>query len=127
MNTPLLHHEDTFGTSPEHSTRGILPTAITRSALQGCYTVKIRFGLVGGQQFEVSAKIRLASWARTTMSDRYLPPKSSDYIVDLLRDQPETLKRCCLASKSWVPRTRKYLFGEIALQRSDDVEAWKRT
>ena len=61
------------------------------------------------------------------MSEPRLPPEISDYIVDLLHDQPETLKQCCLVSKSWVPRTRKHLFGTIAFQLLDDLTAWKET
>jgi hypothetical protein len=59
------------------------------------------------------------------MSDPHLPPELSDYIVDLLHDQPETLKWCCLVSKSWVPRTRRHLFGDIAFRYIPDLEAWK--
>lgn len=61
----------------------------------------------------------------TAMSNPRLPPEISDYIVDLLHDQPETLKRCCLVSRSWVPRTRTHLFGEIGLGYRSDQEAWK--
>ncbi|KAF9644805.1 hypothetical protein BDM02DRAFT_3066647, partial [Thelephora ganbajun] len=53
---------------------------------------------------------------QTTMSNPYhvcLPPEILDYIVDFLHDTPETLKQCCLVSKSWVSRTRKSLFADI--------------
>ena len=56
-----------------------------------------------------------------------LPPEISDYIVDFLHDEPEALKQCCLVSKPWVPRTRKHLFGEIALCYPYDLEEWKET
>ena len=29
-----------------------------------------------------------------------LPPEILDYILDLLHDEPEALKECCLVSKS---------------------------
>ncbi|KAF9644814.1 hypothetical protein BDM02DRAFT_3067122, partial [Thelephora ganbajun] len=53
---------------------------------------------------------------RTTMSNPYqvhLPPEILDCIVDFLRDQPETLKQCCLVSKSWVSRARSHLFTNV--------------
>ena len=59
------------------------------------------------------------------MANPYLPPEILDYVVDLLHDKPETLKRCCLVSKSWVPRTRKYLFADIRFRSASDLESWK--
>ncbi|KAF9645554.1 hypothetical protein BDM02DRAFT_495077 [Thelephora ganbajun] len=63
----------------------------------------------------------------TTMSEPHLPPEISEYIVDLLRNELDTLERCCLVSRSWVPRTRKHLFADIKFLYSDDLERWKRT
>ena len=54
------------------------------------------------------------------------PPEISDSIIDLLHEEPEALQQCCLVSKSWVPRTRKHLFGRVEFGRSADVEAWKK-
>ena len=54
-----------------------------------------------------------------------LPPEISHCIVDLLCEEPKVLKQCCLVSKLWVPRTRKYLFGRIEFERSAGVDAWK--
>jgi len=48
----------------------------------------------------------------TTMSCTFLP-EILDLIVDHLRHQPAALKECCLASKSWVHRTRRHLFAYI--------------
>jgi hypothetical protein len=64
----------------------------------------------------------------TTMSDPrpYLPPELLDFIVDLLCDELETLEKCCLVSKSWVPRTRTYLFADIKFESLAGLEAWKR-
>jgi hypothetical protein len=61
------------------------------------------------------------------MSNPDLPPEILDFIVDILRDQPEALKRCCLVSKSWVPRTRKYLFAEITFRTEKGLKLWKKT
>ena len=58
------------------------------------------------------------------MSDPYLPPEILDCIVDLLRDDPEVLKECCLASRSWIPRTRKHLFTCLTF-RTRTVKLWK--
>jgi hypothetical protein len=60
------------------------------------------------------------------MADPYLLPEILDYIVDLLHDQPKTLKGCCLVSKSWVPRTRKYLFADIKLRSAGDLKSWRK-
>jgi len=61
------------------------------------------------------------------MSNPRLPPEILDYTVNLLHDKPDALKQCCLVSKSWVPRTRKYLFASINFTRANDLEAWKET
>jgi hypothetical protein len=61
----------------------------------------------------------------TAMSGPSIPPEIWDYILDLLHGESETLRRCCLVSKSWVPRTRKHLFREILILFSADVDAWK--
>jgi len=61
------------------------------------------------------------------MSNPRLPREILDYTVDLLHDKQDALKQCCLVSKSWVPRTRKYLFARINFNHPDDLEAWKGT
>jgi hypothetical protein len=60
------------------------------------------------------------------MSSPRLPPEIFDYIADLLHDQRETLKRCCLVSKSWVPRTRKHFFAAIGFQSEERLKLWKK-
>ena len=59
------------------------------------------------------------------MSSPYLPPEILDDIVDLLQDNPNALKGCCLVSKSWIPRTRKHLFTKVKLITEEHVESWK--
>ena len=59
------------------------------------------------------------------MSGPRLPPEISDSIVDLLQDEPQALKQCCLVYKPWVPRTRSHLFRRVQFRRSTDVNAWK--
>lgn len=57
-----------------------------------------------------------------------LPPEILDLIVDHLRDEPTTLKTCCVVSKSWVPRTQKHLFAHVEVHASKfHVELWKET
>ena len=57
-----------------------------------------------------------------------LPPEILDLIVDDLHDEPDALKSCCIVSKSWVPRARKYLFSHVELHASvSHVELWKKT
>jgi len=60
------------------------------------------------------------------MSNPYLPPEILDYIVDFLHDDPDALERCCLTSKSWIPRTRKHLFAEVDLWHEDRLGSWKK-
>jgi len=64
-------------------------------------------------------------WAEATMLNPYLPPEILDYIVDLLHDNPNALKECCLVSKSWTPRTRKHIFANVELYTEEDLESWK--
>ena len=63
----------------------------------------------------------------TTMSIPYLPRETLDHIVDLLHDDPEALKACCLASKPWIPRTRMHLFAKVEFGSAEDFELWKKT
>ena len=56
----------------------------------------------------------------------HLPPEILDHVIDLLHDNRETLQRCCLVSKSRVPRARKYLFSHVEF-KSEDYEKWKKT
>ena len=59
------------------------------------------------------------------MPPRLLPPEILDLIVDLLRDEPDALKACCLASKSWLHRARKRLFARVDFFYFD-LELWKK-
>jgi len=56
----------------------------------------------------------------------YLPPEIFDEIVDLLYSEREVLKQCCLVSRSWIPRARKYLFADINFIDEDDIKAWRK-
>ena len=58
---------------------------------------------------------------------RHLPPEIVDYIIDLLGDDLATLEQCCLVSKSFIPRTQRYLFEYIKIEFPSGFEAWKRT
>ena len=59
------------------------------------------------------------------MSNPRLPAEMLDHIVDLLHDAKHTLRKCCLVSKSWIPRTRKYLFADIRFHTAENLESWK--
>ena len=63
----------------------------------------------------------------TTTAYPDLPPEILDYIIDLLHDHPEALRRCCLASKSWVSRTRKHLFVDVKFRSDNELDSWKKT
>jgi hypothetical protein len=60
---------------------------------------------------------------KTTMSSS-LPPEILDLIFDHLRDEPTTLKTCCIVSKSWIHRTRKHLFARVASKFH--IKLWKK-
>ena len=56
-----------------------------------------------------------------------LPPELLDLIVDHLDNEPIVLKACCLASKSWVHRTRRHLFAHVEFNgRNTSIESWMR-
>ena len=61
------------------------------------------------------------------MSNPDLPAELLDHTVDLLRNERDALESCCLVSKSWIPRTRKYLFAVVKLQTPAMLQAWKST
>jgi hypothetical protein len=75
---------------------------------------------------EADTGAKFASLIETTMCPRF-PPEIPDYIVDILhdKDERETLKQCCLVSKSWVPRARKHLFAAIKFKGFGYFERWK--
>ena len=57
-----------------------------------------------------------------------LPPEIFDSIIDHLRDEPTTLKACCVVSKSWIHRTRTHLFARVEFyDLKSHVELWKKT
>ena len=55
-----------------------------------------------------------------------LPPEIIDYTIDLLHNDTEALSQCCLVSKAWIHRTRRYLFREIKFLGLSKLEAWKK-
>ena len=64
--------------------------------------------------------------AETAMSNLHLPAEILDHIVDHLHDTEDTLRSCCLVSKSWIARARKHLFAHIWFHTIRDVLSWKR-
>jgi hypothetical protein len=56
-----------------------------------------------------------------------LPLEILDLIVGFLHDEPDALKACCLVSKSWVHRTRRYLFAHVEFSFKYPIKLWKRT
>jgi len=61
------------------------------------------------------------------MSNPQLPREILDYTVDHLHDNPGALKKCCLVSKSWVPRTRKHIFARVNFNHAHELAEWKKT
>ena len=53
------------------------------------------------------------------------PPEVLDIIVDFLHKEFKALRNCCLVAKSWVPRTRKYLFLTVTFPSPQHLESWK--
>ena len=65
--------------------------------------------------------------AETTMPCSLLP-EIFDLIIEDLCDDPTSLKACCLVSKSWVPRTRTYLFAHIRFHGGrSTIRSWTET
>ena len=56
-----------------------------------------------------------------------LPQEILDLIIDLLCDEPATLKACCLASKALIPRTQSYLFSHVEVNARLTVGSWMDT
>ena len=52
----------------------------------------------------------------TTMSHPLLPAELLGHTVDHLHDTRDALKSCCLVSASWVTRTRRHLFANVAFR-----------
>ena len=107
------------------------PTSKTRGEHRGDKGTGV-FKRSGEQDYINRTSPLLRGWLRsdppsTLMSNPDLPPEIIDWIVDFLHDKPDTLKTCCLASKSWVPRTRKHLFASIEFDSAKTVESWKET
>jgi hypothetical protein len=70
---------------------------------------------------------RLPALTQTTMPSS-IPPEIADLILDQLRDEPATLKACCVVSKSWVPRARIHLFASVEFHaQKSHIELWKKT
>ena len=59
------------------------------------------------------------------MSDPRFPSELLDSIVDHLHDTRRALERCCLVSRSWVPRTRKHLFANVTFHAATGLQSWK--
>jgi hypothetical protein len=69
---------------------------------------------------------RLSALASTTMLPS-LPPELLDLVVHHLRDEPTTLKACCVVSKPWIHRTRTHLFACVEFYaRKSHTELWKK-
>ena len=63
--------------------------------------------------------------AETTMSNPHLPAEILDHIVDHLHDAEDELMSCCLASKSWISRTRAHLFADIEFCAAERLQSWR--
>ena len=55
-----------------------------------------------------------------------IPQEILDLIIDHLRDEPTTLKRCSIVSKAWIPRVQKHLFATVKFQALySPVSRWR--
>lgn len=56
-----------------------------------------------------------------------LPPEILDFIVSHLRGEKPVLRECCLVSKSWIPRTRRFLFASVCFDSDREfVQSWMK-
>lgn len=60
------------------------------------------------------------------MPNPHLPVELLDYIVNLPHNT-KALRNCCLASKSWIPCTRKRLFSRVMFLTPEYLQAWTDT
>jgi hypothetical protein len=57
-----------------------------------------------------------------------LPPEILDLILDHVRYERTTLKACCVVSKPWIQRTRRYLFARVEFHAPrSHIKLWKKT
>ena len=62
------------------------------------------------------------------MSLPHLPAELLDHVVDLLQDEGDALKNCCLVSKSWIPRSQRHLFDRMQLfLGAATLRSWRTT
>ena len=60
------------------------------------------------------------------MSDPRLGlPEVNDYIIELLRNEPNALKCRCLVSKTWDSHVRKHCFGRVRFTSTVDLKTWR--
>ena len=74
----------------------------------------------------LAPKRMLCRPTETTMSVSRLPPELLDHVADHL-DTADTLRNCCLVSKSWVPSTRRHLFADIRFDTAETLRLWTET
>ena len=56
-----------------------------------------------------------------------LPAEMLDLIINYLHNSKDTLRNCCLVSKSWVPRARQHLFAVVHSYTPKALRSWKET
>ena len=57
-----------------------------------------------------------------------LLPELFDLVIDYLHDDPDTLKACCIVSKSCITPARKHLFARVKFDAyQSHLEVWKET
>ena len=55
-----------------------------------------------------------------------LPPEILDLVLNHVRDEPITLRACCLVSKSWVPWARIHLFARVVFNSPQLFKLWMK-
>ena len=100
------------------------PCVQTNNWEKGRESGRIRIYLVAAVGVEPAS----AALLRTTTMSSSLPPEILDLVIDQLRDEPATLKACCLTSKSCIPRTRSHLFAHVEFNaRRHTIGLWTKT
>ena len=57
-----------------------------------------------------------------------LPQEIPDLAIDHLHGDPKALKACCVVSKRWIHRTRRYLFIHLGFRPGrHHVSQWRKT
>ena len=57
---------------------------------------------------------------------QHFPPEIWDLVIDHFHNDPSTLEKCSLVSRSWAYHAQKHLFNKIEFREKDELLRWKK-